>query len=190
MPKEKEKEEVKTKTKKSTTDSKDTITKETTVDEASSDTKAETTEKKAKEKVETKKPQQDPFEGKFINAIGRRKTSTAQVRLYQQGKGIVEVNGLKLNEYFSENLIVVINQPLKLTTHLKNLNFSIVVKGGGKTAQAHAILHGIARALLAMDPELRPKLKAKDWLTRDARKKERKKPGLKKARRAPQWSKR
>ena len=140
--------------------------------------------------VETKKVQLDPFSGKFISALGKRKTATAQVRLYKEGKGIVTVNGLKLNEYFMPNLITVVNKPLKLTTHLKDLNFSIIVKGGGKIAQAEAIVHGISRTLVAMDPELRAQIKTKGWLTRDARKKERKKPGLKKARRAPQWSKR
>lgn len=141
-------------------------------------------------KPQIKKIQIDPFAGKYIKSIGKRKTATAQIRLYPKGKGIIVINKVKLNEYFGPNLVTIINQPLKLTTHLKDLNFSILVKGGGKIAQAHAVLHGIARTLILMDSELRPKLKAKGWLTRDARKKERKKPGLKKARRAPQWSKR
>jgi small subunit ribosomal protein S9 len=79
---------------------------------------------------------------------------------------------------------------LKATSHLKDLDVSIVAKGSGKNGQAEAVRHGIARALCEYDKELRPVLKAKGWLTRDDRKKERKKPGLKKARRAPQWSKR
>ena len=155
-----------------------------------SEQNTEVKEKKIKAKAEIKKVQVDPFTGKFIHTLGKRKTSIAQVRLYEKGKGIVAINDLKLNEYFPENLVIVVNQSLKLTTHLKDLNFSILVKGGGKQAQAQAVLHGISRALVAMDPELRAKMKIKGWLTRDARKKERKKPGLKKARRAPQWSKR
>ena len=189
------KEEAKIKTKES-------VTKKTSVkiedkkvvkaseEEKSKDKVSSDSEESPEVKTEIKKVQSDPFVGKFVSAVGKRKTATAQVRLYEKGKGTIIVNNLKLNEYFSANLIVVINQSLKLTTHLKDLNFSIIVKGGGKNAQAEAILHGITRALIAMDPELRASIKAKGWLTRDARKKERKKPGLKKARRAPQWSKR
>jgi len=131
------------------------------------------------------------FKGKFIPALGKRKTAVAQVRLYKNGKGVIVINQQKINQYFPVVLFrTVINQPLKLTGHLRDLNFSILVKGGGKKAQAEAIRHGIVRALIEFDKELKPGLKAKGWLTRDARKKERKKPGLKKARRAPQWSKR
>jgi len=85
---------------------------------------------------------------------------------------------------------VVVTQPLKLIGRLKDFDFSILVKGGGKRAQAEATRHAIARALVIFNKETRPVLKAKGFLTRDARKTERKKPGLKKARRAPQWSKR
>lgn len=130
------------------------------------------------------------FKGRYINAIGRRKTSAAQVRLYKNGKGIIIINNVKLNNYFGSDKVNIINQPLKLSGHLRDLDFSILVKGGGRKGQVEAIRHGISRALVDFDNELKPSLKAKGWLTRDSRKKERKKPGLKKARKAPQWSKR
>lgn len=131
------------------------------------------------------------FKGKFIYAVGRRKTAVAQIRLYRNGTGIISVNDKKMSQYFSENeLSTILIQPLKLTGNIKNLDFSIIVRGGGKRGQAEAARHGIARALLIFDKNLRPTLKTKGLVTRDARKKERKKPGLKKARRAPQWSKR
>ena len=131
------------------------------------------------------------FSGKFISALGKRKTAVAQIRLYKNGKGVIIINQQKISQYFPVSLFrTIISQPLKLTGHLRDLNFSILVKGGGKKAQAEAIRHGIARALIQFDKELKSSIKTKGWLTRDARKKERKKPGLKKARRAPQWSKR
>jgi len=145
--------------------------------------------KKAEEK---KKPEAEEvkFKGKYIEAVGKRKTSIAQVRLYKNGKGIIIVNGQKLNSYFSANNVAAIFQPLKLTGTNRDFNFSIHVTGGGKNGQAEAVRHGITRILVKMNEELKPALKAKGFFTRDARKKERKKPGLKKARRAPQWSKR
>ena len=131
------------------------------------------------------------FKGKFISAVGKRKTAAAQVRLYKGGTGAILANQQKLSQYFPDSFLRnIIYQPLKLTGHLKDLDFSIVVKGGGKKGQAEAVRHGIANSLIQLDKELRPAIKSKGWLTRDARKKERKKPGLKKARRAPQWSKR
>lgn len=131
------------------------------------------------------------FKGKFIYTVGRRKTAIAQVRVYQNGNGLIIVNNQKIEEYFpSEELFSIVFQPLKLVGLVKDLDISIIAKGGGKKAQAEAICHGLARALEKLNKELRPSLKTKGWLTRDARKKERKKPGLKKARRAPQWNKR
>ncbi len=130
------------------------------------------------------------FKGKYIKTIGRRKTSVAQVRLYEKGKGNVAVNEVRLNKFFNSNLAPVVTQPLKLTGHLSDVDISILVKGGGERGQAEASRHGVARALIMLDKELRSSIKAMGWLTRDSRKKERKKPGLKKARRAPQWSKR
>ena len=130
------------------------------------------------------------FKGKFVAAVGRRKTSVAQVRLYDKGKGNILINNRELKEYFDEDRASAVIQPLKLTGHLEDLDISIVAKGGGPQGQAEASRLGIARALINFDEELVPSLKAKGWNTRDDRKKERKKPGLKKARRAPQWSKR
>ncbi|MDP3900662.1 MAG: 30S ribosomal protein S9 [bacterium] len=134
---------------------------------------------------------QDKAIGKYITATGRRKTSVAQVRLFKNVKGTISVNDLNYTEYFStKELQSKVTRPLKAVGMEQSLGFSIVVKGGGKVGQADAICHGISRALLEMDKDLKPTLRAEDLLTRDARKKERKKPGLKKARRAPQWSKR
>lgn len=144
-----------------------------------------TTEKKSNDSADIIK-----FKGKYIYTIGRRKTAVAQVRLYKKGSGVIVVNAQNCNTYFSQDQVIIIKQPLKYTKHLKDLNYSIIVKGGGKSGQAEGIRNGIARSLIELDPELRPTLKAKGWLKRDDRKKERKKPGLKKARRAPQWSKR
>mgnify|MGYP000957571693 CR=1 FL=1 len=130
------------------------------------------------------------FKGKFIEAVGRRKTSVATVRLYKKGSGGIMVNNKKLSEYFSSDKVAVVKQPLKLTGNLKEVDLSVNVKGGGSNGQAEAVRHGISRALIMVDENYKPTLKAISLMTRDARKKERKKPGLKRARRAPQWSKR
>ena len=130
------------------------------------------------------------FKGKFISTVGRRKTSVANVRLYKKGSGGIMVNGKKISEYFSADKVAIVKHPLKLTGNLKEVDLSISVNGGGSNGQAEAARHGISRALILMDENYKPALKAVDLMTRDARKKERKKPGLKKARRAPQWSKR
>jgi len=129
--------------------------------------------------------------GKYIKAIGRRKTSVAQVRMYEKGEGEIIVNDQPGLDYFKkeENLNIVL-QPLKLVSKAKDFNFSIIVKGGGILGQLDAIRHGIARALVKYDPEFKTILKTSGYITRDPRQKERKKPGLKKARKAPQWSKR
>jgi len=130
------------------------------------------------------------FKGSFISATGRRKSSIATVRFYKKGNGIIIVNEKKFNSYFTGDKGNVIKQPLKLTGHSRDLNISVSVKGGGMNGQADAVRHAFSRALVILDQELRPALKAKNFLTRDARIKERKKPGLKKARKAPQWAKR
>ena len=130
------------------------------------------------------------FKGKFIEAVGRRKTSVATVRLYKKGSGGIMVNNKKLSEYFSSDKVAVVKQPLKLTGNLKEVDLSVNVKGGGSNGQAEAVRHGISRALIMVDENYKPTLKAISLMTRDAGKKERKKPGLKRARRAPQWSKR
>lgn len=121
---------------------------------------------------------------------GRRKTSVAQVRLLP-GNGKFTVNGRDIEEYFDyETLRIVASAPLTLTETKGQFDIIVKVTGGGYTGQAGAIRHGISRALLEVDPEHRAILKKAGFLTRDPRMKERKKYGLKKARRAPQFSKR
>ena len=123
-------------------------------------------------------------------ATGRRKSSTARVRLVP-GEGKVIINGRDMSEYIPfAALREVVNQPLNATETLGSYDVLVNVKGGGYTGQAGAIRHGISRALLQADPEYRGTLKRAGFLTRDPRMKERKKPGLKGARRAPQFSKR
>lgn len=121
---------------------------------------------------------------------GRRKKSIARVRLIP-GKGNFVINNRTLDEYFGlETLKVIVKQPLVLTDTLSSYDVVCNVVGGGFTGQAGAVRHGVSRALLKVDEELRPSLKKAGFLTRDPRMKERKKYGLKKARRAPQFSKR
>lgn len=125
-----------------------------------------------------------------FQGTGRRKESIARVRL-MAGKGEIVVNGKKLDEYFgSEILKVIVNQPFAVTNTVGKYDVVVKVVGGGLTGQAGAIRHGIARALNAANDEFRPALKSNGFLTRDPRMKERKKYGLKKARKAPQFSKR
>ena len=122
---------------------------------------------------------------------GRRKSSVARVHLFPTGTGSITINGRDIEEYFGlETLKMVVRQPLNATGTLDKVDITCTVTGGGVTGQAGAIRHGVARALLEMNPEFRPTLKAAGFLTRDPRMKERKKYGLKAARRAPQFSKR
>jgi small subunit ribosomal protein S9 len=121
---------------------------------------------------------------------GRRKNSTARVRLVP-GDGTITINKRDVSDYVPyETLEQIIKQPLVATETLGSYDVLVNVNGGGFTGQAGAIRHGIARALLTVDPAFRPALKSAGLLTRDPRMKERKKPGLKSARRAPQFSKR
>ena len=131
------------------------------------------------------------FEAKpYFYGTGRRKSSVARVRLYQ-GTGKVTINDRDIDDYFGlETLKLIVRQPLTLTETLDKYDVVCRVNGGGVTGQAGAIRHGIARALLQYDEALRPALKKAGFLTRDPRMKERKKYGLKGARRAPQFSKR
>ena len=123
-------------------------------------------------------------------ATGRRKTSVARVRLVP-GEGRITINHRDIDEYFGlDTLKVIVRQPLVLTDTLNRFDVIVNVIGGGYTGQAGAIRHGIARALLLANPEYRAILKKAGFLTRDPRMKERKKYGLKAARRAPQFSKR
>ena len=125
-----------------------------------------------------------------LYGTGRRKTSVARVRLLP-GKGEITINKKSIDEYFGlETLKVIVRQPLVATNTLGKFDVVVTVEGGGFTGQAGAIRHGVARALLDADESFRAILKAEGYLTRDPRMKERKKYGLKAARRAPQFSKR
>ena len=127
---------------------------------------------------------------KYFYGTGRRKHSVARVRVYN-GSGNITINGRNIDDFFGlETLKLIVRQPLALTDNLDKLDIVCTVKGGGVTGQAGAIRHGLSRALLVFNPELRPVLKKAGFLTRDPRMKERKKYGLKAARRAPQFSKR
>lgn len=136
------------------------------------------------------------FKGQYFYAVGRRKTAVAQVRLYldkdaESNDNRLIVNGKEMREYFplasQQNIF---SEPLKTSGFEGKCAISVLVKGGGLTGQVDAIKLGISRALVKFDEELRAVLKSEGFLTRDARKVERKKPGLRKARRSPQWSKR
>ena len=127
----------------------------------------------------------------YFYGTGRRKSSVARVHVYENGAGSIIINGRDIEEYFGlDTLKMVVRQPLVTTGLLGKVDVNVTVAGGGVTGQAGAIRHGIARALLLVNPEYRPALKSAGFLTRDPRMKERKKYGLKAARRAPQFSKR
>lgn len=122
---------------------------------------------------------------------GRRKKAIARVRLIPGGEGNIVINKRTIDQYFGlETLKFIVRQPLVLTSTLDKYDVAVNVRGGGTTGQAGAIRHGVARALCLADATLRPSLKAAGFLTRDPRMKERKKYGLHKARKAPQFSKR
>jgi len=157
------------------------------------------TEKKAPAKAKAPPPTKKSEEikdkikvkEKYIYAKGGRKTAVAQVRLVKGGKGEIVINNVDYKEYLpTYEMQATASSPLVLSGHDKDLSISIKVSGSGKAAQSEAIRHGLARALEVLDPGLRPVLKAHGFMKRDPRVKERKKPGLKRARRAPQWSKR
>ena len=127
----------------------------------------------------------------YFYGTGRRKSSVARVHLFQNGTGTITINGRDIDEYFGlETLKMVVRQPLAATELVGKVDIEAPVEGGGVSGQAGALRHGIARALLQVNEEYRPILKAAGLLTRDPRMKERKKYGLKAARRAPQFSKR
>ncbi|PKL72774.1 30S ribosomal protein S9 [Candidatus Kuenenbacteria bacterium HGW-Kuenenbacteria-1] len=128
---------------------------------------------------------------KYIYAIGRRKRAIAQVRYYEKGTGKIIVNNQDFTKYFpyfvwQKN----ITDPLTKTGKIDKSDISVLVKGGGKNGQSESIRHGLSRILVKIEQETKPILRKSGFLTRDPREKERKKPGLKKARRAPQWKKR
>ena len=128
--------------------------------------------------------------GETVGATGRRKEAVARVRLIP-GTGQFKLNGRPLADYFPRPVLqMIVTEPLRLTNTLDAYDIVARIEGGGMSGQAGAVRHGIARALIEADPTLRPELKRKGMLTRDARAKERRKYGLKKARKAPQFSKR
>lgn len=128
---------------------------------------------------------------KYWQAIGRRKTARALVKIFLSEKEELKINGKSLSQYFPSFFHQkIVLAPLELIKPEKKFQIIIQVVGGGKNSQAEAIRHGISRALVLYNPEWRPPLKKAGFLKRDPRAKERKKPGLKRARRAPQWQKR
>ncbi|PCI24512.1 30S ribosomal protein S9 [Candidatus Peregrinibacteria bacterium] len=130
------------------------------------------------------------FSGKYSYAAGKRKTAIARVRVYTGGKDEIIINGKKMADYFPKGLYQgMVLSPLK-TLDIKGYSITAKIIGGGMNAQADALRHGIAKALIVADPSERTTLKKLGHLTRDARIVERKKPGLRKARRAHQWVKR
>jgi small subunit ribosomal protein S9 len=155
--------------------------------------------KKSTKKIPKKEQPQKPKEKKiYFETVGRRKTAVARVRLFTSSPSqsvmegnLVINNDKKYKEFFPTlELQRIIEAPLERLKSLNRFRATVKVKGGGTRGQAEAICHGLARALVLFDPNFRKKLKKVGYLTRDSRKKERKKYGLKKARRAPQWSKR
>lgn len=127
----------------------------------------------------------------YVYGTGRRKSSVARVRLYEGGTGSITINGRDIDDYFGlDTLKLITRQPLVLTDTVGKVDVVATVSGGGVSGQAGALRHGIARALLEINPDYRGALKKAGFLTRDPRMKERKKYGLKAARRVPQFSKR
>jgi len=132
------------------------------------------------------------IKGEYYYGMGRRKTAVARVRLFPNGEGNIEVNGKTAAAYVGQRdaLLAVVAAPLRAVDIDNKYNMTIRVLGGGTAGQAGAIRHALARALLRMNPEFKQALRRAGYLTRDPRMKERKKPGLKRARKAPQYTKR
>ena len=152
-------------------------------------TTKKTTEPKTT-KTKTTKAKATKAKAQEFLGTGKRKCSVARVRI-SVGNGKITVNGLDIEKYFDlDTLKTIVKQPLVLTDTLNSVDVTANIYGGGKAGQAGALRHGITRALIEFRPELRPELKKAGFVTRDARKKERKKYGLKKARKASQFSKR
>lgn len=127
----------------------------------------------------------------YYEGIGRRKSASARVRLFPGGTGNLIINDKEGSDYLPRfGDVDILLEPLRAIGQEKNYNVSVHVSGGGISGQRDAIQLGVARALLKIDPDLRPQLRSEDFLTRDARVKERKKPGLKRARKAPTYTKR
>lgn len=134
----------------------------------------------------------DTIKGEYYYGMGRRKTAVARVRLFPNGNGSVTVNGRSAKLYFGprESINATMLAPLRLLEIAEQYDMTVRVVGGGTSGQAGAIRHGVARALLRINPEWKSALRKAGYLTRDPRMKERKKPGLKRARKAPQYTKR
>ncbi len=165
--------------------------KKTTTKKTKKDKKVKKVEKSKEEKKpkEVKKAVKKIL--KYFEELGRRKTSVARVRIFPKGEKIFLVNEKPLDEYFPTfELKETVLSPLKKTDCLDQYGISVKVKGGGINSQAEAVRHGLSRALVLLNPDFRKKLKKAGFLTRDPRMRERKKFGLKRARRAPQWQKR
>ncbi len=146
---------------------------------------------KTKKKTIAKKKTAKKTVVKYYQAIGRRKTSVARIRLFTQGDKTIMINGKPYKEYFPDlNLQQIVNVALDRMNALDKFMVSAKVNGGGIHSQAEAVRHGISRALVKFNPDFRKRLRRAGYLTRDPRMRERKKFGLKRARRAPQWSKR
>lgn len=140
---------------------------------------------------EIEKATREGDKSKFIETVGRRKTASARIRLFTQGKRGIIVNGKPYTEFFTvTELQKTVEDPMEKLKCLDKFGVTVIVHGGGRSGQAEAIRHGIARALVKLNPYFKKRLKKFGFLTRDSRMRERKKPGLKRARRAPQWSKR
>jgi len=147
--------------------------------------------KVVKKRVKPPKIKLAPEKPRFLEEIGRRKTSVAQIRLFSEGENEFLVNGKPYQKYFPTfELQRIVISPLKRVKYLEKFRILAKVKGGGYHSQAEAVRHGLSRALVRFFPDFRKKLKKVGYLTRDSRMKERKKFGLKRARRAPQWQKR
>ncbi len=172
--------------------------KKTTTEKTTEKKKPKKIEKKAIKKSEAKKKVSEeeikilaPKPGRYFEAVGRRKTAVARVRLFTQGEKIILVNEKPYQNYFPTlDLQQTATASLTKMKAVDKFRVSVKVKGGGLHAQAEAIRHGIARALVEFNPDFRKRLRRVGYLTRDPRMRERKKFGLKRARRAPQWAKR
>ena len=165
----------------------------TKIKEKTSKTKAKKVSVKAPSKPKAKKKSvRAPVKQlRYFEAVGRRKTSVARVRIVADKSNKIIVNSKDYKEYFpTEELRVTANAPLRKTKLAEEFGVTVLVKGGGSTGQAEAMRHGVARALIKYDESLRLRVKKSGYLKRDPREKERKKYGLKRARKAAQWSKR
>lgn len=155
--------------------------------------KAVTPKVKKEEAVQAPKVEKKAklFSGKYISTTGRRKTAIARIRLFAQGKNQIIVNDKDYRDYFQvESAQMKVREALDKMKLEDKFDVSVLVKGGGMDSQAEAVRHGIARALVKVDETCKKRLRKEGLLTRDSRMKERKKPGLKRARKAPRWSKR